>query len=341
MTSTTAGPMSTQTKPMSGVFTPPPSCSTHWTYEDQSANSVTGGLLLQNAWAGQGFISCYPAGFDGWGRAPSFIEVFSPGACPTGYTTANNYYDGATTTAVCCLSKFGYTNFISSVNAGDKTAQFYGCTSIFTNDGPTTVFASSGTNVITSSLDGSTAIFTVVSGLITMWAQPITVAFQSSDLSLFTTSSPSISSALSATISKSTSTSSSTSSSSSSGSSSTITSSGTVATTSPAATKVPSSGPSDGVIAGIVIGAMAAIALIASAIFLFRRQRRASPSAENLVPMETQKIQSDYTATDPADYKHYGPSWVAPSDKKWPAGMRDREPVELADLRSSRRHELE
>ncbi|KAG9542914.1 hypothetical protein KCU71_g496, partial [Aureobasidium melanogenum] len=179
---------------MSSVFTPPSSCSSHWTYEGQTANSVTGGLLIQNAGAGHNDEPCYPPGFGGWGRAPSFIQIFSPGICPSGYTTANNNYNGQTTTAVCCLSKFGYTNFISSVNAGGKTAQFFGCTSIFTNAGPTTVFAEGDGDGITSSLDGITGMFTTVLGQITMWAQPITVAFQQDDLSLFATSQSSTSS---------------------------------------------------------------------------------------------------------------------------------------------------
>jgi hypothetical protein len=58
---------------------------------------------MQNANAGQNDRLCYPPGFEGWGRAPSFVQVFSPGACPSGYTTANNNYDGQKTTAVCCL----------------------------------------------------------------------------------------------------------------------------------------------------------------------------------------------------------------------------------------------
>jgi hypothetical protein len=101
--SSTASPLTTRTSPMSGLFTPPSSCSSHWTYEGQAANSVTGGLLIQNANAGENDRPCYPPGFEGWGRAPSFIQVFNPGACPSGYTTANNNYDGQTTTAVCCL----------------------------------------------------------------------------------------------------------------------------------------------------------------------------------------------------------------------------------------------
>lgn len=100
--SSTASPITTRTSPMSGVFTPPSSCSSHWTYEGQAANSVTGGILIQNAGAGRNDESCYPSGFGGWGRAPSYIQIFSPGVCPSGYTTANNNYNGQTTTAVCC-----------------------------------------------------------------------------------------------------------------------------------------------------------------------------------------------------------------------------------------------
>lgn len=59
---------------------------------------------------------------------------------------------------------------------------------MFTNPGPTTVFAEGDDDGFTSSLDGIAGMFTTVSGLITMWAQPITVAFQQNDLSLFTTS---------------------------------------------------------------------------------------------------------------------------------------------------------
>ena len=94
--------ISTITSPMTALFTPPPSCASHWTYERELFNSVPGGLLLQDAIVSKTDKNCFPTGFDGWGRAPSFIQVFSPGACPIGYTTANNLYALGTTTAVCC-----------------------------------------------------------------------------------------------------------------------------------------------------------------------------------------------------------------------------------------------
>ena len=105
MSSTTSVPSdrSTITSPMSTIYTPPSSCSSHWTYEAPTANSVSGGLLLQDAQYDQPDEPCFPSGFEGWGRAPSFIQIFSPGACPIGYTTANNNYVDKTTIAICCL----------------------------------------------------------------------------------------------------------------------------------------------------------------------------------------------------------------------------------------------
>lgn len=104
MSSTTnvAASISTITSPMSAIFTPPPSCSSHWTYEDASANSLVGGIMMQEAQWDRPDTPCFPSGFEGWGRAPSFIQVFSPGACPAGYTTANNNFNGEVTTGVCC-----------------------------------------------------------------------------------------------------------------------------------------------------------------------------------------------------------------------------------------------
>ncbi|THW92420.1 hypothetical protein D6C99_06119 [Aureobasidium pullulans] len=324
--SSTQSPLTTRTSPMSGVFTPPSSCSSHWTYESQAANDVTGGLLIQRAQAGTGREdpSCYPRGLDGWGRAPSFIQVFSPGVCPSGYTTANNGYNGDTTTAVCCSSKFGYTNFISTVNAGGVTAQYFGCTSIFTDASATTVFAEDGgEDVITSSMDGTTTFFTEVSGLITMWAQPITVAFQQRDLSLFTTSLPSTSSASSTTTSESSTTKTSSESVTSTSVSSTLSMTtgdipvinsssrlpalaSSTSTTSP--TDTPSFGPSTGAIAGIVVGAVAALAFLIGAVILFRRRRNRAQPSNSWSTMEIQTSQAGHSGPAKSDYGRYEPS---------------------------------
>ncbi len=82
-------------------FTPPATCTTLWTYEAAGYNSISRGLLIQNALDVQPDTDCYPLGFLGIGRAPS-TQIFSPGACPLGYKTAGNTYNGPTTTAVCC-----------------------------------------------------------------------------------------------------------------------------------------------------------------------------------------------------------------------------------------------
>src|SRR5947209_17620257 len=83
------------------TFIPPASCSASWTYEAENLNSVSGGLLLQNA--EQTFDThCWPPSFTGYGRAPSYIQVYSPGICPSGYATAGGFTFGGTTTEICC-----------------------------------------------------------------------------------------------------------------------------------------------------------------------------------------------------------------------------------------------
>lgn len=85
---------------MSTLFTPPASCNSLWTYEGSYYNNITPGLLIQNDLTV--VTDCFPTEFDGAGRVP-VTQIYSPGACPVGYYTAGNAYDGATTTATCCL----------------------------------------------------------------------------------------------------------------------------------------------------------------------------------------------------------------------------------------------
>lgn len=92
------------TTPLTTIFTPPAGCSTHWTYEAAFYNSIPNGLLIQDALSEHPDSSCFPSGWAGFGRAPSETQIFSPGACPSGYATAANSYNGAVTTAVCCPS---------------------------------------------------------------------------------------------------------------------------------------------------------------------------------------------------------------------------------------------
>ncbi|KAL1305375.1 hypothetical protein AAFC00_002269 [Neodothiora populina] len=289
--------LSTITSPMSAIFTPPSSCSLHWTFEPASANSMSGGLLLQDAQFDRPDKPCYPPGFGGWGRAPSFIQVFSPGACPSGYTTAYNNFNIKVTTAVCCPSNFVYTSSIGGVNEDQASAGYYGCTSMYSNVGATTVFAE--VDGFSSISDGTATMFARVTGPVTMWAQPITVAFQPPDLSLFSITSTVSNTAASASISSSSSSPmtttkpsiasstaiSSAASTSPTGSSSSTTSSSSPSSTPPTTTtQPPNPGLSVGAIAGIVISASAVLATIIGAAIYFRSKRNPttpSSSASN------------------------------------------------------------
>jgi len=42
----------TVTLPLTTIFTAPSSCSSHWTYEAEYYNNISGGLLIQNALGG-------------------------------------------------------------------------------------------------------------------------------------------------------------------------------------------------------------------------------------------------------------------------------------------------
>ena len=88
---------------MGSVFTPAAGCSNSWTFEASYYNSISSGLLIQNLYAGEFNTACFPTEFAMYGRAPSRIQVYSPGACPSGYQTRGVFNDG-TTTAICCES---------------------------------------------------------------------------------------------------------------------------------------------------------------------------------------------------------------------------------------------
>jgi hypothetical protein len=88
------------------IFTPPASCSTSWTYEGEYFNALSDGLLMQNVLSNFD-TRCWPASFTGNGRANGLsnfpIQIYSPGICPSGYTTAAGFTDSGTTTEICCL----------------------------------------------------------------------------------------------------------------------------------------------------------------------------------------------------------------------------------------------
>jgi hypothetical protein len=89
---------------MGSVFTPAAGCSSSWTFEDSYYNSISSGLLIQNLYPNEFNTACFPTKFAMTGRAPSFIQVYSPGACPSGYQTPGVFNNDGTTTAICCES---------------------------------------------------------------------------------------------------------------------------------------------------------------------------------------------------------------------------------------------
>ena len=135
-----------------------------------------------------------------------------------------------------------------------------GCISTFSSDGTTVVRARPLSTLtpfdllVTSTLDGASL------GQVTMWAQPLTVAYQQRDLSLFSTSSSAASSSASG---------------SSIDSSAATSSSGAASTSSAAAAQEDNTGLSTGAKAGIGVGvALGVLALLALGIFLLLRRRK-------------------------------------------------------------------
>ncbi|KAK7531928.1 uncharacterized protein J3D65DRAFT_685065 [Phyllosticta citribraziliensis] len=170
--STSAGSV---TVPMTTRFTPPAECKTHWTYEDSYFNSISNGILVQNQVTTRGIgvdSKCFPSGWTGNGRASDQqTQTFSPGACPISYTTVTEQVTQGTTIGVCCYSDFSYV----------ETGNLVGCVSRFPYDSSTIV--TGWAQLVRQSSNNMTQ----VAGPMTMWAQPITVAFEEKDLSLFST----------------------------------------------------------------------------------------------------------------------------------------------------------
>jgi hypothetical protein len=90
------------TLPSLSVFTPPPSCWTKWTYEAYASDSVSGGILMQDILSRNPDTDCFPSGWLNFGRVSATTSVYSPGACPIGFTPAAHSIIDAVTTAICC-----------------------------------------------------------------------------------------------------------------------------------------------------------------------------------------------------------------------------------------------
>ncbi|KKZ67812.1 hypothetical protein EMCG_06522 [[Emmonsia] crescens] len=243
--------------PLTSVFTPPASCSSSWTYEGEYYNSVTGGLLIQNAFNKRD-TNCFPPLFEGTGRG-QIQQVFSPGYCPDGYTSPAATTNNGVTTAVCCPSDYSYFSTLTTVNHFSQVTVFAGCISTFPESSITTVLARGGVEKLEQS---------AVTGPIAMWGQAILVQFRSEDLSLFISAS--------------------TTSSTTSSLSRTPNNDQPSPTSPPAALPPPSDdnnqspGLSPGAKAGVAIGAVSAVALLIALMLFIRRSRRRSRRNNNL-----------------------------------------------------------
>ncbi|RLL95654.1 hypothetical protein CFD26_103183 [Aspergillus turcosus] len=155
---------------MISMFTPPPGCANSWTWEPPTYNWVKpSGLLMQNCETV--VSSCFPSGFANSGRLAA-TQVYNPGACPVGYTSAFVAVGDQVTTAVCCYSNFVYTTSQMDYSNGPPT-MYAGCTSSLPEKSSTFVYAR-----------GAEATQQVqITGSMIMWAQPITVEFVASELS--------------------------------------------------------------------------------------------------------------------------------------------------------------
>jgi hypothetical protein len=156
-----------------------------------------------------------------------------------------------------------------------------------------------------------------------MWAQPITIAFQQKDISLFTTSAAASSSIPASPTSPASFTTSASSSS---------------PTISPSQTQTPNPVISTGDIAGIVVGVVALLAIVIGALLFYQKRKAASPS-RNSYPVEIHNAQEGYSEATKSGHTPQDPSWDR-SIHKDPADFRDTEPIELPNYSSTRRHEL-
>ncbi|KAJ5672992.1 hypothetical protein N7507_002119 [Penicillium longicatenatum] len=308
-TTSTASTDTITTIAMTGIFTPPISCSSSWTYEPQAANDVEGGLLMQNCVEVDGDnTACWPSGFNNWGRT-SASQVFSPGYCPDGYTSAGLSIAQSVTGAVCCLADFAYS----------VVGEYPGCISTLAS-----------TNSMLVTIRQETGDSTEITGPVTMWGQPISILWEKKDLSLFvpaTTTSASITSntdsttasGTTATSSLSTASTSPASATSDSGSSSVGSSSGGLST-------------GAGIGIGVGVGVAGVAGLAALAIWFFMRKKRSQRSTP----------ENPDTRIDFYNPRAPGASYNDPANARIPP-LQDYRPTELDGYatQEKRFHELD
>lgn len=165
--------------------------------------------------------------------------------------------------------KFSYYTTYSTVNAGlSSSVLFDGCVSQFPASSSTTIVARANNQDLNTTVAGG-------NGPITMWAQPLTVQFQSNDLSLYATAS---STSSSATTTRSGDVS---AASATTGSTASLSSASQTSTPSATATSSPglSTGAQAGIGVGVSLGALAVIGAVIAWWLLRRRKTKAAAVA--------------------------------------------------------------
>ncbi|KAJ5993466.1 hypothetical protein N7451_009190 [Penicillium sp. IBT 35674x] len=143
---TTASTDTITTVPMTGIFTPPASCSSSWTYEPEAANDVVGGLLMQNCVSADGDdTSCWPSGFDNWGESAR-RKFLAPVTVPSAIHPQ--------------------VSLLPSLLLAQSAV-------------------SPSTSSMLVTIRQETGDSTEITGPVTMWGQPISIIWEKKDLSLF------------------------------------------------------------------------------------------------------------------------------------------------------------
>lgn len=189
----------------------------------------------------------------------------------------------------------------SSINHYSRSAIFYGCISQYRRD--------AGATKVLGRADGTNLERVYVTGPLTMWAQPISVAFREVDMTFFTTSTSSqpstISSPSIATAAASASTSKLAPSTAESSNAS-----GQQSTASPSPATLNGSteqGLSTASIAGVAIGGAAVVGILIGLAIIFRRRKKRLHGSNDLtvVPVAGDDAWREETDSKPQTYVHW------------------------------------
>ncbi|KAL2149526.1 hypothetical protein VTH82DRAFT_8177 [Thermothelomyces myriococcoides] len=152
--------------PLTTTFRAPSSCTTTQVYQiwsDSHSRYVAGPLFTP------GSTDCFPSGYD-----PAPTNYYSPGWCPSGYTTACSSLASAgretETAVICCPTQFQYTCLASAFSNGDSV----GCTTTWTD-----AMGVMGVTVVKDGEVQTTTVVSETSNAITAYG--IQVRFKTSD----------------------------------------------------------------------------------------------------------------------------------------------------------------